>query len=114
MIGGEKEIGLKFNIGTLKAVGELTGQDPFTVKAPTGEFKDIEPFAKIVFHAAIISNYRSRKVPIDFEQSDVDTWFDLLTMRDLADIIDCYNNPGDSAPAVNGEVVKDTQPGVVL
>lgn len=111
---GEKVIGLKFNIGTLKAVGELAGVDPFQFKAASGEFKDIAPFGKVIFHAAIISNYRGQKKEIDFTDQDVDLWYDELTSDDVLSIIKCYNEPGSSAPSVNGEGGKDTQFAAIL
>lgn len=111
---GEKEVGLKFNIGTLKAVGEITGRDPFSVRCDTGNFSEVAAFGKTIFHAAIISNYRSRKVDIDFTPADIDEWFEELTAKDVTTIVNMYTDPGDSSPTVNGEVVKDTQPGIIL
>lgn len=113
-IGG-KVRGLKFNVGTLKCLGDIiNGEDPLKFKAQSDNFADILPYATKIAHAAMLSNCLSKKEAPDFTAEDVEQWVNDLSGFDLTTIINNYNGifnqPKSSA---NGEVGKDTQPGEV-
>jgi hypothetical protein len=82
---------LKFNIGTLKHVGELTGIDPFEYKTESTNFTDLLPFAAKIIHSALLSNCASKKVDPDFTAEDVEEWVNDLTPADLIEVINTYN-----------------------
>lgn len=110
-VGGQKR-GLKFNMGTYEAILELTGKDPLAYVPESNSYADLRPYAKNIFHAALLSNCRSQKVAPDFAQEDVDAWFDELSIQDVTLIINLHTGKVDS-PSANGEAGKDTQLTVV-
>lgn len=102
--------GLKFNIGTLKYLGELTGVDPFQFKAEGNNFSDLLPYAIKITHAALLSNCLSKKQDPDFTDADVQSWVDDLSISELTEIVNHYNAIFASPKAsANGEVSADTQ-----
>lgn len=107
---GGKVRGLKFNIGTLKYLRDVTGIDPMEYKAESNSFAEILPYATNILHAALLSNCLSKKEEPDFTAEDVTIWVDELTAGDLTGVILKYNEifvaPNTQA---NGEVGKDTQ-----
>lgn len=111
---GGKTRGLKFNIGTLKCFQALFDIDPLKFKAESDDFKDIVPFAEKIFHAALLSNCRSKKVEPDFTSEDVKEWIDELSGYEITEICTTWNNMWlDPKASTNGEVGKDTQPSIV-
>lgn len=109
---GDKVRGLKFNVGTLKCLGEITGEDPLTFKAEGEEFKAILPYAVKITHAALLSNCLSKKESPDFSAEDVKMWVNDLSGYELTQIISYYNAIFSPPKAsANGEVSKDTQSG---
>lgn len=110
---GGKVRGLKFNMGTYKALEEITGQDPLTYVPESQLHKDLRPYALNVFHAALLSNCKSKKVDPDFTAEDVIEWFDELSITEVTEIINKHSGKDDSKPSVNGEADKDTQPAVL-
>lgn len=108
---GGKPRGLKFNLGTLNYIQELTGTDPFEFKATGSAYSDLLPMATTIVHAALLSNCLSKQEAPDFTENDVRAWMnDIEGVGTLADIINRYNNilnpPKSQA---NGEVSADTQ-----
>ena len=108
---GGKVRGLKFNIGTLKYLRELTGLDPMDFKAESNKFEELLPYATKILHAALLSNLLSKKEDRDFTSEDVDAWVNELSVSDLTTVILKYNSIFEiPQAAANGEVGKDTQP----
>jgi hypothetical protein len=102
--------GLKFNIGTLKYLKEITGVDPVDYRAESNKMEDLIPFATRILHAALLSNLLSKKEDPDFTAEDVDAWVTDLTVADLTEVIHRYNEIfGVQKPSANGEVGADTQ-----
>jgi hypothetical protein len=112
-IGG-KVRGLKFNVGTLKCLADITGTDPLKYKSESDNFTDILPYATKIVHAALLSNCLSKKEAPDFSGEDIELWINDLTGFELTEAINYFNwmflPPKSTA---NGEVSKDTQPGEV-
>lgn len=107
---GGKVRGLKFNIGTLKYLKEITGVDPVDFKAESNKMEDLIPFATKILHAALLSNIAIKKESPDFIADDVQTWVDDLTVVDLTEVIYKYNEIFTlPKPTANGEVGKNTQ-----
>jgi len=112
-IGG-KVRGLKFNVGTLKCLRDITGADPLQFKAEGESFDDILPYAIKITHAALLSNCLSKKEAPDFTADDIEQWVNDLSGYDLTEIIMYFNRIFKQPnPSANGEVSKDTQPGEV-
>jgi len=107
--------GLKFNVGTLKCLRDITGIDPFEYNAEGTDFATLLPYATNITYAALLSTCLSKKVDADFTATDVEAWVDELTVGELTDIVNHYNEIFVSTKAsANGEVGKDTQPGQVV
>lgn len=111
-IGGKLR-GLKFNMGTYQAISDLTGQDPLTFAPASNAYADLVPYARTIFHAALLSNCKSKKEEPDFTQADVDAWFDEFGIKDVTLIINMHTGVQDNSPSVNGEADKDTQHALV-
>lgn len=111
---GGKTRGLKFNIGTLKCMKEISGDDPLELKAEGSDLFSLLPFAERVLHAALLANCLSKKEAADFTADDVAEWMNELDVPTITDIVNLYTGiftvPKSSA---NGEVSKDTQPVIV-
>lgn len=102
--------GMKFNIGTLKCLGDITGIDPLSYKAESSNFSDLLPYAIRITHAALLSNCLSKKVDPDFTAADVEEWVNDLSVIELTEIVNHYNAIFASPKAqANGEVGADTQ-----
>lgn len=107
---GGKPRGLKFNMGTYKALAELTGQDPLKYLPFSESFEALVPFALNIFHAALLSNCASKEEQPDFTAADVARWFDELSITEVTHIINLHTGKADIKPSVNGEAGADTQP----
>lgn len=107
---GGKVRGLKFNVGTLKCLRDVSGIDPMEYKAESNSFEVLIPYATNILYAALLSNCLSKKEEPDFTAEDIKGWVDELTVTDLTAVILKYNEifiaPNTHA---NGEVGKDTQ-----
>lgn len=102
--------GLKFNVGTLKCLGDILESDPLQYKVEGESFAQILPYAINIVHAALLSNCLSKKTEPDFTAEDVAQWVDELSIGELQDIIQHFNNIFALPKALaNGEVGKDTQ-----
>lgn len=110
---GGKLRGLKFNIGTLHFIQELTGTDPFEFQAASTSFNDLIPYVTHIVHAALLSNCASKKEDPDFTGQNVDEWVNDMNVPILTDIVALYNAiiavPKATA---NGEVGANTQTNV--
>jgi hypothetical protein len=112
-LGGVQR-GLKFNIGTLKCLKDVTGLDPTDFKAESTKFSDLLPYAEKILHAALLSNCLSKKELADFTADDVTNWMDELDIPTITMVINLYNGIFTvPTPSANGEVGKDTQPAIV-
>lgn len=105
--------GLKFNIGTLRCLKDVTGIDPLDFKAESDKISDLLPYAEKLMHAALLSNCLSKKEQATFTVEDVTIWFNDLDIATITDIINHYNNIFSASPSANGEVGADTQQAVV-
>jgi hypothetical protein len=106
--------GLKFNVGTLKCLKDVTGLDPTEFKAESTQFSDIIPYAEKILHAALLSNCLSKREPADFTAEDVSYWINDLDVPTITMVINMYNGIFTvPTPSANGEVGKDTQPAIV-
>lgn len=111
---GGKQRGLKFNIGTLKCLKDVTGVEPTDFKADSTNFSDLLPYAEKILHAALLSNCLSKKEPAEFTTDDVTDWMNELDVPTITIIINLYNGIFTvSEPSANGEVGKDTQSAIV-
>lgn len=111
---GGKQRGLKFNIGTLKCLKDVTGMEPTDFKAESTSFTDLLPYTEKILHAALLSNCLSKREPADFTAEDVSVWLNELDVPTMTLIINLYNGIFTvPQPSANGEVGKDTQPVIV-
>jgi hypothetical protein len=110
---GEKERGLKFNVGTLNFLQSEFDIDPLLFKAESTGWKDLLPYAVKIIYVAMLSNCRSKKEEPDFKLADVEQWAEELTGADLTQVVNMWNGQfifSQKEPSANGEVGKDTQP----
>jgi hypothetical protein len=110
---GEKERGLKFNVGTLNFMQSEFDIDPLTFKAETTDWKNLLPYAEKIIYVAMLSNCRSKKEQPDFKLADITLWVEELNAADLTQVINMWNGQflfSQKEPSANGEVGKDTQP----
>lgn len=106
--------GLKFNIGTMQIVGELTGQDPFKYKADSEDFADVLKWVKPIFHAALLTNHKAKKEDASYTAEQITELVTALSLSDINLINQLWSNPADSKPSMNGEVSANTQQGTNL
>jgi hypothetical protein len=110
---GDKERGLKFNVGTLNFLQSEFDIDPLLFKAESTGWKDLLPYAVKIIYVALLSNCRSKKEEPDFKLADVEQWAEELTGADLTQVVNMWNGQfifSQKEPSANGEVGKDTQP----
>jgi hypothetical protein len=103
---GEKEQGLKFNMGTLKNLKDITGGDPFSFFI--GE--DIEAQIKqlsVILQAALLSNYKSKQLEPDFTPADCERWAEDLSMEEALRVVNTFR--AAYMPEVSGEGNTHTQ-----
>jgi hypothetical protein len=103
---GGKEQGLKFNMGTLKHLKDITGGDPFSFFI--GE--DIEAQIKqvaVILCAAMMANYRSKKQEVDFTLADCELWSEDLSMEEALRVVNTFR--AAYMPEVSGEGNDDTR-----
>ena len=98
-IGG-KDRGLKFNLGALKHIGDITGNDPlaFTLnESPADQFR----FVFTIVYAGLLANADAKKQEPDFSKDDVESWVKDLEMPEAVEIIKfftaAYNVGGGSS-----------------
>ena len=101
---GGIERGLKFNFGTLRFLGELSGKDPL-LTATTNDFKSQFDQGRMIIQAAMMSNYLSMKKEVDFTEKDVIDWVSELSVSEVAEVLNTFTK----AFAFGGEADKDTQ-----
>lgn len=101
---GGKERGLKFNMGALRHLGEITQSDPLDFTNVADPLKQFD-FVKAIVHAGLLANADSKKSEPDFSDNDVIDWVSELSAQEAAEITQffakCY--------AVGGEASANTQ-----
>lgn len=100
---GGKPRGLKFNMGTLRFIGELTGNNPLTFDFSATDMTAIYNTARTVIHAALLSNCLSKRENADFDAEDVDAWVSELSVGQSTEILNAY--------AAANEVEKEPETG---
>jgi hypothetical protein len=107
-LGGEKR-GLKFNLGTLRHIGAITGQDPFAFAINIKEYSNFIEDLGTIIYAGLLSNCDSKKVAPDFSQEDARRWADELdNMSEALSIIAAFHN-AFKVEVVSQEGNADTQ-----
>jgi hypothetical protein len=103
-LGGAKR-GLKFNLGTLRHIGDITGADPLGFSVRSENFvRDLS----VIVYAAMLSNCDSKQSEPDFTQSDVDRWVgEIEDMNEALAIVTAFHNA--YKVEVSGEEAKDTR-----
>jgi hypothetical protein len=104
-IGGEDR-GLKFNLGTLKNIQELTNNDPFNFFISGPIDKQIEQIS-VLLYASLLANCRSQKKEPDFTQEDCMLWAEDMDLKDAEAMMHAFGE-AYKAPA-SQEGGKDTQ-----
>lgn len=95
---GGKQRGLKFNMGTLKFIGELTGGNPLNFNVDTNDLSGIYNTAKTIIHAALLSNCLSKRENADFDAEDVDAWVSELSMHESTAVLNAFAAANQSEP----------------
>lgn len=71
---GEKERGLKFNMGTLKNIKELTGGDPLAFFNFQGDIDEQLKQVALIVYAAMLSNSKVKNEEPDYTREQVEAW----------------------------------------
>lgn len=101
---GGKERGLKYNMGALRHLGEITKSDPLDFTNVADPLKQFD-FVKSIVHAGLLANADSKKTEPDFNEKEVVEWVSELTAQEAATITEFFGK----AYAVGGEAKADTQ-----
>lgn len=103
---GDKEQGLKFNMGTLKHLKDITGGDPFSFFIGEDIDAQIKQVA-VILYAAMAANYRSKKQEIDFSIEDCELWAEDFSMEEAIRVVNTFR--AAYMPEVSGEGNEDTR-----
>jgi hypothetical protein len=87
---GGKLRGLKFNMGTLRILGELTETDPLKLTTDASEVKTLYGYLKNIVYASLQSNCLNKKEVVDFSEQDVQSWVDELEYSDSLTILTAF------------------------
>jgi hypothetical protein len=92
-LGGEKR-GLKYGLGALKHIKNLTSADPFalTAKGASDNIEDQIEFAAIVFYAGLLSNCDSKKQEPDFTIEDVTRWVEEMPTGLIKHVVEFFGD----------------------
>lgn len=88
---GDKERGLKFNLGTLKNIKDLTNGDPFTFFV-AGEIEDQIKQVATLLYASLLSNCKSKKEDPDFNYDDCMRWAEDLDLTDAVGLVNAFRD----------------------
>jgi hypothetical protein len=103
-LGGQK-MGLKFNLGTLKHIGDITGADPLGFSVRSEFF--VQDLTVIVY-AGLLSNAQSKKEEPGFTKEDVEGWVsEIENMGEAVAIVTAFTNA--YKVEVSGEETADTR-----
>jgi hypothetical protein len=85
---GDKERTLRFDVGTLKLIGQKTQQDAL---AP---MEGLEGYQQALYacYYGMLRDYRVQKKDLDFEMADVEDWLDAASFTDMIEIMKAYNS----------------------
>lgn len=86
---GGQERGLKFNFGTLRFIGDLTGSDPLLLAGASNVGEQFK-YVKTIIHAALMSNYLSMKKQIDFTEAELIDWISELSMEQATSVTTAF------------------------
>ena len=103
---GGKEQGLKFNMGTLKHLKDITGGDPFSFFIGEDIASQIKQIA-VILQAALLSNYKSKQIEPDFTPADCERWAEDLGMDEALRVVNTFR--AAYMPEVPGEGNTDTR-----
>lgn len=101
---GGTDRGLKFSMGTLRHIGELTKSDPLDFSV-TGDISKQYGYVKTIVHAGLLANADAKGVQPDFTEQDIIKWVDDLELSDVTAISTAFSR----AFSVAGEGNRDTQ-----
>lgn len=101
---GETEQGLKFNMGTLKNIKDITGGDPFAFFVGDDINSQIKQIA-VILQAALLANYSSKRLDPDFTAADCERWAEDLSMEEALNLVNTFRE----AYLVSGEGNADTR-----
>lgn len=106
---GGQERGLKFNMGTLKHLGEITRSDALTFQIQGNDLPSIYKHTQSIIHAALLSNCDSKKESPDFTAIDIEQWVNELDFSEAIRILNAFSTAYTiEVPA--GEVSKNGTP----
>lgn len=107
-LGGQLR-GLKFNLGTLRHIGDITGNDPFKFIVNVSEYDPFMKDFRVIVYAGLLSNYDSMKREPEFTQEEVRVWVDEIdNMREALRIVNAFSE-AYKTESVSGEGDEDTQ-----
>jgi hypothetical protein len=91
VLGGETRT-LRFSMGTLKFIGELTGSDPLGFGAGITENPGrLFDMVRVIVHAGLLQECKSTKVNVPFNADDVDDWVSDLDTATAMELIGHYS-----------------------
>lgn len=98
-IGGKKR-GLPFKAGTLRRIGEMTGDDPYNFFSQLGDnlSGQLKQVAVIIYNS-LLANAATKKEEPDFTLEDVQGWVDEMDMEEITLVATTFVNAYVSKPS---------------
>lgn len=98
---GGKQRGLKFNMGTFRFIGELTGKDPLRFEDSSNDLGEQYRIIKTIIHAGLLSNCISKKIEPDFDDGNVNEWVSELSAAEGVEVIEAFRTANQTVPEEN-------------
>lgn len=87
---GGKERGIKFNMGALEHLEEISGKDPLIYTVNTSVFKEMLTSVIEILFAGLLANCDLKKEQPDFTKADVSAWVADFDMQQCVQIINAF------------------------
>lgn len=106
---GGKERGLKFNMGTLKLLGEITKSDALTFQIQNNDLPSIYKHTQVIIHASLLSNCNSKKEAPDFTVDEIEQWVNEIDFSEAIKVLNAFS-AAYTVEVPAGEVSKNGTP----
>lgn len=105
---GGKPRNLRFNMGALLHLGEISGKEPLTYSVNTSEYKSMLQSVKEILYAGLVSQCETNKENVDFTFDDVCAWVSDFDMDQCVKVINAFAEAYKVASAQEGGKEQET------